>query len=304
LTAIIDILFQTILPIILIAAAGYVLQRRMRLDVRSISRICLYVLNPCLGFSSMAQSKMDASLLGRMAAVSALTIIAMVIIGALATSLLRGSRQQRSAMQLALAFSNSGNFGLSVCLLAFGEAGLSLGMVYFIAMSLMLNSLGVFLASRGGKAGSVRASLRNMFGMPLLYAAVLGLVVNFAGITVPAPLLKATDLAGKAAVPVMLLVLGMQLASARVGEELKFVSVGAILKLFVAPMVALGFAGLLRLSGLPWQIAILETAMPTAVSTVIISQEFEASPAFTSSMVLVTTVLSVATLTGALALIS
>lgn len=303
-SAIINTLFQTILPILLIAAAGYLLQRRMRLDVRSISRICLYILTPCLGFSSMAQSKMDASLLGRMAAVTALTIIVLVLLGALATALLRGSRQQRSAMQLSLAFSNSGNFGLSVCLLAFGDAGLSLGMVCFITMSLLLNSLGVFLASLGGKAGSVAASLKNMLGMPLLYAALLGLACNFAGVTVPAPLLKATDLAGKAAVPVMLLVLGMQLAGARLGEELRFIGVGTVLKLFVAPAIAMAFASLLHLSGLPWQIAILEAAMPTAVSTVIISQEFEASPAFASSMVLVTTILSVATLTATLAVLS
>jgi len=162
----------------------------------------------------------------------------------------------------------------------------------------------VFLASRGDATKTLSTSLRNMLSMPLLYAAILGLAFNFSGLAVPDPLLKATDLAGKAAAPAMLVVLGMQLASARVRQDWRLLSLGTILKLVAAPLIAVAFAGLLRLNGLSWQIAILETATPTAVSTVIISEEFEASPAFASSMVLVTTIFSLATLTATLALIS
>jgi len=102
----------------------------------------------------------------------------------------------------------------------------------------------------------------------------------------------------------MLLVLGMQLSRVRLDRHLALISLGAVMKLVAAPLVALVFASLLRLAGVAWQVALVQSAMPTAVTTVIISEEFEASPVTTSGMVLVTTVLSIASLTALLALIT
>ena len=303
-TSIFSILFETILPVILIAGAGYILQRRMHPDPRSLSRLALYILSPCLGFTTIAQSKIATDTLWRMAAVAALGLIAMVLVGTLAAGLLRLSRPDRAALQLSLALPNAGNFGLSVCLLAFGEVGLSLALIYFITSSLLTNSLGVFLASRGGRSDGFKESLRSVLGMPLLYAAILGLIVNFTRFSVPAPLMKAVDLAGKAAVPVMLVNLGMQLAGSRLGQDWRVLSAGTVLKLLAAPALTLGLAAALRLSGVAWQVALVEAATPTAVTTVIVCDEFDASPALASSMVLVTTIFSLFTITGLLALIT
>jgi malate permease and related proteins len=304
LTNITAILLQTILPVLLIAGMGYVLQRQLSLDTRSLSRVCLYVLTPSLGFSSIAQSQMSTDELWRMASVSVLTVAAMVVIGQVTAGLCGLDRSRRSALQLTLAFSNCGNFGLSVCLLAFGDIGLERAIIYYITSALLANSLGVYLASRGGEAGTVRKSLRNTLTMPLLYAAVLGLAFNLSGWSVPEPLMKAIELAGRAAVPLMLLVLGMQLARSRLGNDLRILSLGSALRLIVGPALGLAFATLLALRQVSWQVAILESAMPTAVTTVILSEEFGASTDLASGMVLITTLLSVITLTGLLALIS
>jgi len=301
---VISILFQTILPVVLIAGVGYLLQRRLHLDIRSISRVCLYVLPPCLAFSSISQAQMPMSELWRMALMAVLSVFAMVLVGGMTAGALRMKRDKRSALTISLAFSNCGNFGLSICLFAFGDAGLERALVYFITSSVLTYSLGVFLASRGGKAGTISASLRNAARMPILFAALLGLVFNFTGWAVPAPIMKATELVGRASVPMMLLVLGMQLTRIRLGDDLPHIAVGTVLRLVGAPVVALLFAGLLRLTGVAWQVAIIQSAMPTAVTNIIISEEFGAAPEFASGMVLVTTLASVVTLTGVLSLIT
>ena len=299
-----SILFQTILPVVLIAGAGYLLQRRLHLDIRTVSRVCLYVLTPCLAFSSISQARMSMGEMWRMALMAVLNVLAMVLVGSLAAGLLRMKRDKRSALTISLAFSNCGNFGLSVCLFAFGDAGLERALVYFISSSVLTYSLGVFLASRGGRAGTITASLRNAVRMPILYAALLGLVFNFTGWESPAPIMKATELVGRASVPMMLLVLGMQLTRIRLGEDLLHITLGTVLRLVGAPAVALLLAGLLRLTGVAWQVAIIQSAMPAAVTNIIISEEFEAAPEFASGMVLVTTLASVVTLTGVLSLIT
>lgn len=296
------ILFQTIVPVVLIAGVGYLLQRQLQLDTRTISRVCLYVLTPCLAFDSIAHSQMPPDEMGRVVAIAVLNVLMMAGAGTLVGAALRMNRPQRSAMAISVAFPNCGNFGLSICLFAFGDAGLERALVYFITSALLTYSLGVFIASRGGKAGSISASLRNTFKMPILYAALLGLLFNFAGWTVPDPLARATELAGRASVPLMLLLLGMQLTRIRLARDLPRITVGATLRLIGGPMVSLALAGILQLNGVAWQVAIVQAAMPTAVTNIILSEEFESAPEFASGMVLLTTIASVATLTGLLGL--
>ena len=300
---IIAILLQTILPVVLIAGVGYLLQRRLHLDIRTLSRLSLYILTPCLAFNSISGSQMAPDEIGRMVAISALNVISMIALGSITAGVLRLDRSRRSALAISVAFANSGNFGLSICLFAFGEAGLDRAMIYFITSSLLSYSLGVFLASRGGKAGTVSASLKNALRMPILYAALIGLLFNLTNATVPEPLMRTTDLAGRAAVPVMLIVLGMQLTRIRLGQDLPRITVGTVLRLIVGPAVSLLLAGLLNLAGVAWQVAVVQAAMPTAVTNVIISEEFESAPEFASGMVLLTTLASVITLTGLLRLI-
>ena len=297
------ILLQTILPVVLIAGVGYLLQHRLKLDIRTLSRVCLYFLTPCLAFSSIAKTEMAPDEMGLMAAIATLNVIVMVGLGSIVAGLLRMDRGRRSALTVSVAFSNCGNFGLSICLFAFGDAGLERAMIYFITSSLLTYSLGVFLASRGGKAGTVGDSLKNVLRMPILYAALLGLLFNVTGWIVPEPLMKATELAGRASVPVMLLLLGMQLTRIRLGRDWPHITAGAALRLIAAPAVSALLAGGLHLAGVAWQVAIVQAAMPTAVTNIIISEEFESAPEFASGMVLFTTIASVVTLTGLLRLI-
>ena len=46
---------QVLLPIIVVVASGYVLQRRLELDLHSVNRVSLYLLSPALIFSSLVQ---------------------------------------------------------------------------------------------------------------------------------------------------------------------------------------------------------------------------------------------------------
>jgi malate permease and related proteins len=300
---IIAILLQTILPVVLIAGVGYLLQHRLQLDIRTLSRVCLYFLTPCLAFSSISQTEMAPDEMGLMSAMAALGVLCMVVLGSIAAGLMRLDRARRSALSISVAFPNSGNFGLSICLFAFGDAGLERAMVYFITSALLTYSLGVFLASRGGKAGTVGASLKNTLRMPILYAALLGLLFNFTGWVVPEPILRATELAGQASVPTMLLLLGMQLTRIKLGQDWPHITVGAALRLIAAPAVSALLAGGLHLAGVSWQVVIIQSAMPTAVTNVILSEEFESAPEFASGMVLLTTLASVITLTILLRLI-
>jgi predicted permease len=217
------------------------------------------------------------------------------------TKALRFNQAMQSAFLLTTLFINAGNYGLSVNLFAFGQAGLERAAIFFTVSALLTSTVGVYLASRGQASGL--DALRNVFKVPIVYGALAGFAVNLATITVPEPLAKAVELVGGASIPLMLLLVGVQLARTSLAGELKVIGLATFVRLIVAPAVALVLAAWLGLTGVTRQACITEASMPTAVMSTILSTEFEAKPQLVAGVVFVSTLASVITLTLLLALI-
>ena len=295
------ILWKVILPVFIIIALGYLLERRLSLDVRPISRVTFYALGPCLVFSSTATSSVSGTDIWKIVSFALLTTLAMGLLSWAVARALRFSRAMESAFLLTTLFINAGNYGLPVNLFAFGQDGLERAAIFFTVGALLTSSVGVYLASRGQASGL--DALRNVFKVPIVYGALAGFVVNLAAITVPEPVAKAVDLVGGASVPLMLLLVGVQLAKTSSAGELKVIGLATFVRLVAAPAVALVLAAWLGLTGVTRQVCVIQASMPTAVTTTILATEFEAEPQFVAGVVFVSTLVSVITLTLLLALL-
>jgi predicted permease len=295
------ILWKVILPVFIVIALGYLLERCLGLDVQPISRVIFYALAPCLVFSSTATSAVSGTDIWKIISFALLTTLAMGLFSWVVARALRFSQAMESAFLLTTLFVNAGNYGLPVNLFAFGEAGMERAAIFFTVSALLTSSVGVYLASRSQASGL--DALRNVFKVPIIYGALAGFVVNLAAITVPEPLTKAVELVGGASVPLMLLLVGMRLARTSLTGELKIIGLATFVRLIVAPAVALVLAAWLGLTGVTRQACVTEASMPTAVTTTILATEFEAQPQFVAGMVFVSTLASIISLTLLLALI-
>ena len=151
-----NILVSNVLPIFLVMAVGVLLDRKLRIDKKSLSRMALYILAPCLIFSRIVQSAVAPGEFGLMIVfVIAITLV-MCLIALLVGHLLRWPAPTIDALVLSVAFFNAGNFGLSLVLFSFGEAGLELATVFFVAANFAANTLAAFFAARG-KVGAKSA---------------------------------------------------------------------------------------------------------------------------------------------------
>jgi predicted permease len=122
-----------------------------------------------------------------------------------------------------------------------------------------------------------------------------------AGIQLPLAITRPIALLSDAALPMMILVLGMQLERATVPERPSLVGVAVAISLIVAPIVAIGLASLIGVQGTARQAAVILSSMPVAVVTTILAVEFDVTPAFVTSAVFVSTLLSPLTLTPLIA---
>jgi malate permease and related proteins len=154
---------------------------------------------------------------------------------------------------------------------------------------------GVFLAASGKR--SVRDALIGVASIPAFYGALAAIVTISLGLQVPGPVRAPITLLSDAAVPMMILVLGMQLERAARPERPGVVAAAVLVSLVLTPLTALGIAHLVGLRGAALQAGVLQTSMPTAVITTILAVEFDVVPDFVTSVVFMTTLLSPVTVT-------
>lgn len=213
--------------------------------------------------------------------------------------LLRLERRLLAAVILSSVLMNAGNFGMPLVDFAFGEHALVYAGLYFVGMNVMTNSLGVLIASLGS-SGLSRAFL-NLLRMPVIYAVLLGLLFSRFGWTLPMPFERTVKVLSQAAIPSMLIFMGMQLRGASIRGHLRELILVGSLRLIVAPALALFLSPIFGLEGPARQAGLVESAMPTAVFATILASEFDIEPAFVVTVVFSTTLFSIFTLTPLLA---
>lgn len=300
-STLLEILIQDILPIFVVIGLGYAFARRTLPDIRVLSRLTFFIFSPSLVFVSLVESNIDG---GELLQISAYVVTVTLIMGALAwfaARALRLSPVQTAGFLLATMFVNAGNYGLGVTRLAFGVDAEARAVIYFVTSSVLVYTLGVLIAT--GFKGGWRGVIKQLFSMPHIYALSAALLIRTTGWTVPRPVLDGLDFPARAAIPMMLVLLGMQLAHARVGEYWKPALASSGLRLIVAPVLALALAVVFNLSGPARQAGILEASMPAAVINTLIATEFDAEPKLVTGTVVLSTVLSPITLTLVIALL-
>jgi malate permease and related proteins len=294
-----SIFASDILPIFLIAAVGFTLARVLAANVKTLSHIVFYALVPCLVFNLLVTSRMTSAEFGQMALLNIVILASMGLVARVVAWPLRLTRPELSAFLLVVMLSNSGNYGLPVVLFAFGSDALAHATAFFVTGSVLTYTVGVFIAATGRR--DLRGAIAGIVRVPAIYGVASAAIVLATGIQVPLAITRPIALLSDAAMPMMILVLGMQLERATMPERPAVVAVAVVISLVIAPIVALSLAAVLGVTGSARQAGVALASMPVAVVTTILALEFDIAPAFVTSAVFLSTLLSPFTLTPLIA---
>lgn len=293
-SGIFDVFLQNILPIFFVAAIGYGLRKRLGLDKRALSSLTFYAFSPALVFTTLVNSSLSGGELLQIAVFAVLVTLIMGLVAFLAGNMMRLPRVDIIALILVVMIVNSGNYGLTLNKLRFGDDGLARASVYFGVSTVLVFTLGIFIASMG--QADWRESLKRLVRLPAPYAVLLAVIIFSFSIPVPSPLMGSLEIAASGAIPVMLVVLGMQIADLKSFARIRLAFPASLIRLLVAPVVAVIVAGAVGLQGLSRATSIIEASMPTAVMATILATEFDVRPGLVTSTVVLSTLLSAITL--------
>jgi predicted permease len=296
-----DVFLEVVLPVALVAVLGGIVGRWRGIVVGPVSALVFYLFSPALVFHSLATTQVSAGVSLRIVAVMVTTFIAMYIASTIWSIARKHEASLRAGFALGATTPNVGNMGLPVAQLAFGAPGLEIAVMNFVAGAVLTNSAGIAVASLAGESRA--EALRAPFRYPSLYAAMAGVLVNVSGVDLPVAIeAPASSLAG-AAVPTMLVVLGLQLQYAGGRDHLLDGVVANLARLLIAPGAAYLAATALGLDGVTRATLTVLAAMPTAVIAIILATEFKAQPAFVTRVVVTSTLACMLTLTVLITLV-
>ena len=131
---------------------------------------------------------------------------------------------------------------------------------------------------------------------PLIIACVAGIIVNVSGLGLATPLVTFFDLLGSAAPAVGLICVGagLDIAAARAGRS--WVGLSAVLKLVAMPLIALGFAQALGMTGPAAYVLVIFHALPTAPSAYILARQMGGDARLMAGILTTQTALAIITL--------
>lgn len=295
------IFFEVVMPVLLIFAAGYSLQRWKRLDIRSVSTFALYVLTPGLVFRTFYQTEFDVQYVN-MVVFSLILLLILIFINKLYRRIRGFSRSIESGLILSTVFMNSGNYGAPIILFAYGNKGFEYAVSLLVLHAIIMNFFGVYYAARG-KSG-IKAAIKSVLEMPPTYAVIVAVLFQLFDITLQKNMLSAINLVADAAIPTVMLTLGMQLAEIKLRQfEWGKILYGVIVRMFLSPLIAYLIIHFIPMDPLLAKVLIVSSAMPSAATTVMYALQFDSEPKLVSSITLITTLVSIVTITPLLYLL-
>ncbi len=289
------ILKEIILPVFLVLIVGYIVQIKYKLDLQTIAKLNIYIFVPAFIFVKLYETTIAPSIFVLVISFMLVYVLILYVIGILISRAMKLDKKKRVTFTNSVIFFNSGNFGVPVNDLVFRSDpfAISIQVIVLMFQNIFLFSYGVF-SLQSLDSGKLKA-LFAYFKMPVMYAMLLGILLNALDITVTEVIMIPTTYLADGMIALALLMLGMQVAEMKLIKGLGTVYVSLFIRLIAGPLIALGLIYLFGVSGILAQALFIASAMPTSVNSAVIAQEYKNHPDYAAQIVLFSTVLSAIT---------
>jgi malonate transporter len=299
-----------VLPFFGLIFMGFLVARITRQPIEALgwmTTFVIYIALPALFFQLLAKTPIErltewGFIFG--AVFSTYVIFSVMFVASVLFS--RGDVASSTIKALAAAYGNIGYMGPGVALLAFGdEAAVPVALIFCFENIMHFTIAPMMMALSGGNKSTPAELAASVAGKivlhPFIIATAAGVLAAYFSFHPPTPVERLLEYLSRAAAPCALFAMGVTLALhplKRVPIELAPI---ALLKLVVHPAlcyVVLSAVG--NFSEVWVYSAVLLAALPTATNVFVIAQQYGVWLQRASASVLITTVLSVATVTSLL----
>ena len=272
-------------------------------DSLLFSRIVLQVTLPALIFSSLAVKVLDDRFV-IMAAIMAVVEIGMIVLAWLLANLFKFQRGEKGALILVSAFGMTTMLGYPIIQQVFPNNPLAMEEAVVTSefgVGLLLFILGPLIAMYYGESKVegkfIMKSVQKFFVSPIFISLVAGIAVSFIPIDhnnqVFTTMIRFFELIGNANLLMVAITIGLIIEFKQFKSIYLFLGMAVLLKLIVKPLLAFWLTNDPRFTDMMREIVVIETALPSAILSVVFAKQYNCRPDLVAMAIMVTLVLSV-----------
>ena len=302
-TEFLRIITDIILPIFIIIAVGFAMDRKFRLDLDTLAKLNFYVFVPALLFVKLLTADVTGA---SMLAVGLFTLVQMALLFALSMLIYAHPRLRpsRAVLSMTSMFNNCGNYGIPLVIFAFPANPELLGpLAVIIAIQNLANfTFGIWLFER--RKHSTLKILKGFVGVPVVYALVAAVILRYFNLEPLPQIGKPLEFLSDGLVSIALITLGAQLSRSLAKSDPLPLAAVSLMRLAVSPILTaamIPFFGIDLHSPLAAMIIVI-AGMPVAVNVYILAAEYKRDEALASQTIFWTTLISPITLAALLAI--
>lgn len=286
---------NVVLPLFIPVVLGYILNKLVEIDTKTLSALQFYILIPCLMYSKIMEADINAE--GFVKVLShCLVLYALLYLITFLIARLRGfDKRTTMAMINSVSLYNSGNYCLPLMDVLYqgNPLALTVQIIIMLTQNMLTNTFGIFTASYGTL--SLKNALKQMLMLPMVYIAVIAVSMRYFHLILPLPVQYYVNSMGNALVPVALVTLGISLAQMDLDFKDIKIFIILLLRLIVSPLLAFGIAKTLGISGMVGQVLVISSAAPIAVNALLLSVQYNNRSDLVSKSIFASTALSAVT---------
>ena len=287
-----------LLPDFLLILVGFVLCRFTALNRpvwESTERLVYYLLFPVLLFNSVLRTPLQPSTTTHLALAGMATVLSGVALAYALRWLPRMAApplNQLHASGAQVAFRFNSFIALALAERLQGAQGVAWVALLIALCVPICNVAAVWPLARHGGHGYARELLRN----PLIIATVAGLAGNLLGLKLPEAAALTLHRIGLAALPLGLMAVGAGLRFGALKEAPRLAAALLLIRHALLPLVALGLAAWLTLTGPQRAILLMFAALPTASSAYVLAARMGGNGPYVAGLVTLSTLLGMLSL--------
>ena len=299
-----------VLPFFGLILIGYVVAKWKQMPADALGWLnifIIYVSLPALFYKLIAKTPIEQltrfDFIATDIAATYTVFVVIFVVGWLAR---RASVAEATVQGLAAAYGNIGYMGPGLALLAFGEAAaVPVALIFCFENMLHFMVAPALIALGGGDRRPIMSVVRDAVLRIVLHPFIIATAVGFAAAALhfqaPLPLQRLIDYLAQAAAPCALFAMGVTLALRplkRIPAEIGYIVPAKLVLLPALMYLYLSAAG--NFDHVWVETAVLLAALPTATNVFVIGQQYSVWQERASATVLITTLFSVLTRSGAL----
>ena len=269
-------IFGIIFPVVAIVLVGYFFATKFQPNMETANTINMNIFLPALMFSVLSKESFQIQNYQLLAISGVIVILGS---GILAWIVAKALSINIKTFVPPMMFNNTGNIGLPLAVLAFGEIALGAAVVLFAIEMLLHFTFGAYILSKN-------ANIMSIFRSPILIATLAGLSVNIIDFEIWLPITQMIDLLGQAAIPLLLFTLGTRLIGINFGDW-KLGVLGSFLCPLSGLVVILIVVQFFGLEHLHYQQLILFSVLPPAVLNHMMAEKYQQQPETVASIVMI-----------------